>query len=302
MEKEVKQYIVFGITVFLLLTFSISYSELRLNSVQNSLQTEISSLQNTINTITAQVSQAQTDITSLDSSLTQKESEIEMLTGELAQVRIESQEQASQLQETIDNLKLQNQDFSSVIEKVIPSVVSILTNRGTGSGFVIDSKGYVVTNYHVVEDISAATVVSSDGERHSVSLLGYDADVDIAVLRVNTQNLQELSWGSSNSVNIGKSVIAVGNPGGLDFSVTQGIVSAKRKDNNNNDLIQIDVPINPGNSGGPLINSKGQVIGVNTKKLAGFEGVGFALASNYVDNFVNDIINNYETILTQQQN
>ena len=82
----------------------------------------------------------------------------------------------------------------------------------------------------------------------------------------------------------------MGNPGGLDFTVTKGIVSAFRKDAEGNDLIQIDVPINPGNSGGPLINSEGRVIGVNTKKIEGFEGVGFALASDYVEDIVQDLI------------
>ncbi|MEK6901521.1 MAG: trypsin-like peptidase domain-containing protein, partial [Nanoarchaeota archaeon] len=102
---------------------------------------------------------------------------------------------------------------------------------------------------------------------------------------------QPLRFGNSHNAKVGEKVIAIGNPGGLDFSVTQGIISAtNRQDSNGNQYIQIDVPINPGNSGGPLINAEGKVLGVNTLKLVGFEGLGFALASSYVDDIITTII------------
>lgn len=226
----------------------------------------------------------------MDSLVVKSGKEIEGLTGELGELKIESQKQLSSLEEQISGLKSEFKDFSEVIDEVLPSVVSVKTNIGVGSGFIIDSGGYIVTNYHVINGASAASVITSEGGAYAVSLVGTDINADIALLKIDASGLKKLSFGNSDNVKVGEKVIAVGNPGGLDFSVTQGIVSAvNREDSRGNLYIQIDVPINPGNSGGPLINTEGQVIGVNTLKLAGFEGVGFALASNNVEDVVDDL-------------
>ena len=223
--------------------------------------------------------------------LSEKDIEIKSLSGELDVLRDESERQISNIEDKISGLKSEFQDFSDVIEESLPSVVSVRTNTGRGSGFVVDSRGYVVTNYHVVKGANAGNVVTSDGKTHSVRLVGFDDDVDIAVLLINATGLDTLQFGDSDSVKVGEKAIAIGSPGGFDFTVTQGIVSAiNREDSQGNQYVQIDTPINPGNSGGPLIDAAGRVIGVATLKISGFESVGFALESSYVEPIVEDII------------
>ncbi len=204
-----------------------------------------------------------------------------------------NKQQVSDLQVSLQEIKVQNQDFSSIIDEVVEAVVSIQTNLGGGSGFIFDKdEGLILTNYHVVNGISAAQVKTSDGRTHTVSLIGFNPSADVAVLKIKPNGLSELELASSSQLKVGEKVIAVGNPGGLDFSVTQGIVSAlNREDANGNQYVQIDVPINPGNSGGPLVNAEGKVVGMNTLKLLGFESVGFALTSDYVNDILGEILN-----------
>ena len=116
----------------------------------------------------------------------------------------------------------------------------------------------------------------------------------VTVLKINAPDLQALAFGDSDELKVGEKVIAAGNPAGLDFTVTEGIVSAFRTFSNNLDYIQTDVPINPGNSGGPLINTKGEIVGINNFKVGGFESLGFAIASDEVDTIVRSLINEYE--------
>src|SRR3989344_3455934 len=173
------------------------------------------------------------------------------------------------------------EDFSEIIEQVIPGVVTIRTDVSQGTGFIIDSRGYIVTNYHVVENARAALVITSDNENNEVSLIGYNPELDIALLKISgTFNALELD--NSDNVQVGEKVIAIGNPLGLQFSVSQGIVSAVHREGPN-DLkayIQTDAALNPGNSGGPLINTRGRVIGINNFKAGNSESLGFALESN----------------------
>ncbi|MBS3116585.1 trypsin-like peptidase domain-containing protein [Candidatus Woesearchaeota archaeon] len=297
MKKEVKLYLLYGAFFLLAISSILIYENYQTKQTRNLIVAEaqrlgglITAAQGKIQTLESNVGKVEKEINDINSELDRKESAIQSLTGELQEVKIESQQQVSELQDKISKLKAQNQDFSDVIEKAIPSVVSIRTDVGAGSGFIIEENGYTVTNYHVIENARAGTAITSDNERHSIRIVGFNEKADIAVLDLDDGNFKKLSWGSSQRTQIGESVIAVGNPGGLDFTVTKGIVSAFRKDAEGNDLIQIDVPINPGNSGGPLINSEGRVIGVNTKKIEGFEGVGFALASDYVEDIVQDLI------------
>jgi S1-C subfamily serine protease len=186
----------------------------------------------------------------------------------------------------------------SIYKLINPGVVAILIYSGTdpvgqGSGFVIDNEGHIVTNYHVVENVSGFEVAFSDGYRAVGELVGIDPDSDIAVLKVSVpQNeLVPLALGSSSEVRVGQTVIAIGNPYGLSGTMTAGIVSARGRlfdtmrsstsavNFSAADLIQTDAAINPGNSGGPLLNLKGEVIGIN-RALRTSEGVGVDTVSN----------------------
>jgi S1-C subfamily serine protease len=174
-----------------------------------------------------------------------------------------------------------------------------------GSGFVIDKTGHIVTNYHVVRDAGEVTVSFSNRDTVKAEVVGTDASTDIAVLRVETaaSALTPLRLGNSDAVRVGDPVVAIGNPFGLDRTVTAGIVSALQRlitapnrftiDH----VIQTDAPINPGNSGGPLLNARGQVIGVNTQietgtgtSASGNVGIGFAVPSNTVKDVVAQIL------------
>ncbi|MCX6747005.1 MAG: trypsin-like peptidase domain-containing protein [Candidatus Pacearchaeota archaeon] len=181
-------------------------------------------------------------------------------------------------------------DFSSVIEDSIKSVVTVRTDISQGSGFIIADGGYVVTNAHVMEDAGAAGVITYDGELHSVSIIGEVTEMDIILLQING-DYEPLELADSDEVQIGEKVIAIGNPLGLQFSVSEGIVSAVHRAGPNEleVYIQTDAALNPGNSGGPLINKKGEVIGINNFKTETGESLGFALESNQLRIVVNKI-------------
>jgi len=177
------------------------------------------------------------------------------------------------------------------------------TQRALGSGFVIDKAGHIVTNYHVVRGANAIQVSFSNNERFKAQLVGVDPSTDVAVLRVEVKSraLKSLPLGNSESVRVGDQVIAIGNPFGLDRSVTSGIVSAvQRRIEAPNQLsishvIQTDAALNHGNSGGPLLNAQGQVIGVNAQIETGGQsqgnvGIGFAIPINTVKDVVAELI------------
>ena len=171
-----------------------------------------------------------------------------------------------------------------------------------GSGIIIDDQGYIRTNSHVVNNskINNIKIVSNTNEEFQGKVVGYDTRTDIAVIKCDKSGLSCATLGDSDQVKVGESVLALGNPLGLDFAstLTRGIVSAVNRSKSlaaSNSLvkyIQTDAAINPGNSGGPLINMYGQVIGINSMKIgaAGLEGMGFAVPSNVVKTVVSDII------------
>jgi putative serine protease PepD len=174
-----------------------------------------------------------------------------------------------------------------------------------GSGFVIDKSGHIVTNYHVVRDAGDVTVSFSNRDTVKAEVVGTDPSTDLAVLRVETAAtaLTPLPLGNSDVVRVGDAVVAIGNPFGLDRTVTAGIVSALQRlitapnRSTIDHVIQTDAPINPGNSGGPLLNARGQVIGVNTQietgsgtSATGNVGIGFAVPSNTVKDVVAQIL------------
>ena len=156
----------------------------------------------------------------------------------------------------------------------------------SGSGFIISTDGFVVTNHHVIEQARDIRVSLADGRTVNAELKGADPSTDIAVLKIDVSGLKALSFADSESLQPGQIAIAIGNPLGLQHTVTAGVVSALgrtlRASNGRliDDIIQTDASLNPGNSGGPLVNSLGQVIGVNTATIASAQGLCFAVSSN----------------------
>ena len=169
--------------------------------------------------------------------------------------------------------------------------------QGTGSGFIISSDGNILTNAHVVEGSSTVEVVLKDGRRLQGRVLGTDSVTDVAVIKIDANNLPTVSLGDSNNLQSGEWAIAIGNPLGLDNSVTVGIISATGRSSNDVGVpdkrvgfIQTDAAINPGNSGGPLLNQNGEVIGINTAIIDGAQGLGFAIPINNAQQIAQQLI------------
>ncbi len=182
------------------------------------------------------------------------------------------------------------EDFSGIIENSVKAVVTIKTDIGQGTGFIITPDGYIVTNAHLLSGGKTIESTNYEKEKISTELIGYNAELDVALLKIEGE-YNSLSLGNSDEMQVGERVIAIGNPLGLQFSVTEGIVSGIHRPGANelNIYIQTDAALNPGNSGGPLINKKGEVIGINNFKLGSGESLGFALESNYIRDAVNVI-------------
>jgi len=174
-----------------------------------------------------------------------------------------------------------------VMKKVTnPKTHQIVEQPGSGSGFVISSDGFIVTNNHVIENATSIKASFADGLEQNVSLVGADPSTDIAVLKLYDGGLKPLQFANSDLLEPGQIAIAIGNPMGLQHTVTAGVVSATgrslRASNGRmiDDIIQTDAALNPGNSGGPLVNSNGRVIGVNTAMIPTAQGLCFAVSSN----------------------
>ena len=199
----------------------------------------------------------------------------------------------------------------SVVEKLMGSVVKISStsqaelrlgtpglelyrSRKLGSGVIFDEAGYVLTNHHVVEDAEEVVVELQDGRTLTATVVGSDQYSDLAVLKIDAKNLTAARLGDSSEIRVGDVAIAIGNPYGYDYSVTQGIISAVRErvtiDGQLVDVIQTDASINPGNSGGALVNSSGDVIGINTYVVQGAQGLGFAIPANDAARVAQDLI------------
>ena len=173
--------------------------------------------------------------------------------------------------------------------------------QGSGSGFVWDRQGDIVTNFHVIANANSISVVTADGKEFKATVVGADPDHDLAVLRIKApaDSLDPLSVGSSGNLRVGQKVLAIGNPFGLDHTLTTGVVSAlgrsirSMSDRTIEDVIQTDAAINPGNSGGPLLDSAGRLIGVNTQIVSpsgAFAGVSFAVPVDTVNRVVPELI------------
>ena len=197
-----------------------------------------------------------------------------------------------------------------IFEKSEESIVQVSVLRGDldggmGSGFVYSDEGYVITNQHVVKDAEKVMITFLDGESYIGDVVGRDRDLDIAVVKVSPSNtyLQPIKIGDSSKLKVGEKIAAIGNPFGLSGSMTSGIVSQmgrllpQESGYSIPDVIQTDAAINPGNSGGPLINMKGEVVGINTaiqSATGEFSGIGFAVPSNTVKKVVPVLIDKGE--------
>tara|TARA_Y100000034_G_C6897717_1_gene414309 strand:- start:567 stop:1355 length:789 start_codon:yes stop_codon:yes gene_type:complete len=200
------------------------------------------------------------------------------------------EKQGEELDKELNLLKSSQQDFSGVVQDAVKGVVAVVTDKGSGSGFIVTENGYVVTNLHVLTGATTVNIIDYNSEVHTVQAIGFEELKDVALLKIVEGSFDPLDLANSNELQVGKQVIAIGNPLGLSFTVTEGIVSGLEREGPNGlmEYIQTDVSLNPGNSGGPLINTAGDVIGINNFKIGGeAEGLGFALESNSVKDSVN---------------
>jgi serine protease Do len=165
--------------------------------------------------------------------------------------------------------------------------------QSLGSGFIIDKDGYIVTNNHVIENADKIKVIMKDGQELDAEIVGRDANTDLALLKIQPERaLPVLKFGNSDRLKVGEWVVAIGNPFGLDHTVTAGVVSAKGRvigSGPYDDFIQTDASINPGNSGGPLLNMAGEVVGINTAIIASGQGIGFAIPVNMAKGIVEQL-------------
>ncbi|MFQ3573314.1 MAG: Do family serine endopeptidase, partial [Thermodesulfovibrionales bacterium] len=236
--------------------------------------------------------------------------------------------------ESVDILTRTNQALAEVASAVKPSVVNISSTKtirtpgfqnpffndpffrrffgeefrfferprefrqsGLGSGVIVDKDGYILTNYHVIKGADEITVKLSDKREFKGKIIGSDPKTDIAVIKIQAERLPAIKWGDSDKLKVGEMVLAIGNPFGLNQTVTSGIISATGRANvgiaDYEDFIQTDAAINPGNSGGALVNIKGELVGINTAIFStsgGYMGIGFAIPSNMVKVVMDNLI------------
>lgn len=222
----------------------------------------------------------------------------------------------------IGNSEFQKTDFTNAAEKTINAVVHVKNTStqddqyswlyrnfygmdserekiGTGSGVIVSPDGYIITNFHVVEDANEIEVTTNKNKSYTATLIGVDTNTDLAVLKINSNDpFPYIPFGDSDNSRIGEWVLAVGNPFNLNSTVTAGIISAKSRDlseydQKNQSFIQTDAAVNMGNSGGALVNTYGELIGINTAIQSisgGFVGYAFAVPSNIVRKVFEDIL------------
>ncbi len=214
-----------------------------------------------------------------------------------------------------ERLSAEAYSIASAAKKVSPAVVKIATRQeelvfsfffrpiiqereGLGSGVIIDASGHILTNYHVIKNVTEIVVVLADGRQFPGSVVGVDPYTDLAVVKIEGEGLPVAELGNSDQIVIGEPVVAIGNPYGFDHTVTAGVVSALNRSISTDErdgvvlenLIQTDAPINPGNSGGALVTTDGKVVGINTAIIQGAQGIGFAIPINVARNVANEII------------
>jgi len=221
------------------------------------------------------------------------------------------------MSKTIQEAEEENKTISEIIEKTNECIVGIskvkemgntvflpdaASSLGLGTGVIVSQDGYILTNEHVSgKRYSTCYITLSTGKNYKGSVVWSNSDIDMSIVKINEKNLNYVELGDSDNLNVGENVYAIGNPIGFEFqrTVTSGIISAldrtvklqeDRQETYMEDLIQTDATINPGNSGGPLINIKGEVIGINTIKITSAEGIGFAVPINTVKSVIESFI------------
>ncbi|HEX8280059.1 MAG TPA: trypsin-like peptidase domain-containing protein, partial [Chthoniobacterales bacterium] len=230
----------------------------------------------------------------------------------------------------VGTLEAMQRERRTLVSSVLPSVVSIKTSKkvpmrrsgidlfdyfyrnnsrqfrnpneqamvqsSLGSGVIVSAEGHVITNNHVVDQVDEIEVAMSDGRTKKARLVGADAQVDLAVLKIDDPGVKALKFGDSDAVQAGDLVLAIGNPFGFEETVTDGIISSKGRPNRVDgfgDFLQTNAAINPGNSGGPLINLQGEIVGINTaiiSRSGGSQGIGFAIPSNSVKSALESLL------------
>ncbi len=260
------------VIVFMVVTGILMYTIfMKQNFIYDELNEKMAESQSNINSLTENLIQTKT---TLEDTITLLDIKVGSVTNE------------------IDLLKASaGEDFSGIIEEAVKGVVTIRTEVGQGTGFIVTDDGYVVTNAHVLSGGVNIIAITSEQQTLSATLLGYHTKLDVALLKIEG-DYSELILADSDEVQVGEKVIAIGNPLGLQFSVSEGIVSGIHRpgiDGETKAYIQTDAALNPGNSGGPLINKKGEVIGINNFKIGNTENLGFALESNYIKGTINEI-------------
>jgi S1-C subfamily serine protease len=271
-----KEFLLLIAFIVILQIFFFSYNQIQLNNLTSQISENNKKLNEETISIEFEINSIKQELDMLDESIVSTQDSI-----------LKTQ---SDLEKQISSIKAQtSSDFSGIIENAIESVVSIQTNAGQGTGFIITNDGYVVTNAHVLEGARFANAITIDQQKIPMSLIGFSSNLDLVLLKIEGE-YDFLELENSDNINVGEKVIAIGNPFGLSFSASEGIISATGRTVNEfeGEYIQTDAALNAGNSGGPLINTQGKVIGVNNFKIEG-DNIGFALESNFAREEINRI-------------
>ena len=285
-KKRIDKFHVIIFIKILIIGFLI-YQQFFIISLRNEINLDMNEIRDRVSTVDTRVTEVNKERIDSDNKLL----------GVIADLEKTSASQIEDLNLQLKDVKIKSKDFSAIIDDILPSVVGIVAGQSLGSGAIVTEDGFVITNYHVVSSgTSNIQVFMSDSSVYSAQLIGYNSPMDVAVLKINGNNFNFLQFTDSKNVNIGEKVIAVGNPYGLSFSVTEGIVSAVNREGPNGLSVytQTDVPINPGNSGGPLINLNQEIVGINNFKVGEAEGLGFALQADTASQVTFDIIDKYK--------
>ncbi|MEM4330386.1 MAG: S1C family serine protease [Candidatus Pacearchaeota archaeon] len=287
MEKRKKEYsfYLFAIFLFLICSFTFLY-------LGNYYLEKIIEMQN--NSFIYLNEKIDKNYLELKKELFEKDVKINETKKSLDDLNFYYNFQIGKLNQRINDLRVETRSFSKIIEETIDSVVNILTDQGQGSGVIISPNGYVITNYHVIKGARRANVATYSDSLYSVELVAFDPYLDLALLRlVSNETFDYLEFGNSDYLERGQKVIALGNPLGLSFTASEGIISSPaRIASDGLSYIQLDIAVNPGNSGGPIINSEGKIVGIINFKIAGYEGLSFAIPSNRVKEFVKSNLKN----------
>ncbi len=265
--------LIFQIISFVFMSLQLSKFDTRINNINSNIIKTEKNLTNYFTTL-----------------LNYYDAENQRNINDLSIALVKQSTQQKTFEQEISLLKTSQDDFSGVVESAVKSVVAVMTENSVGSGFIISSDGYVVTNYHVIQEGGKIRVLPYGQRPIIANITGIDEVRDLALLKI-AGNYDYLNLADSNELQVGRKVIAIGNPLGLSFTVTQGIVSGLDREGPNGlqEYIQTDVSLNPGNSGGPLIDTQGEVIGINNFKIGGAESLGFALESNSIKKSINSM-------------